>query len=100
VGQRVLWMRGDVLPGDLADDAGLDAEEGADPVEGGGRLIDEQPVTEHEHLLAREQRERVVELLTVPAEPGVVPERRPPGRDPALFLGASLHEVADWFQAR
>ena len=68
VGQRALRVRGDVLPRDLGQQAGLDAEEAADPVEGGGRLVDQQPVPEHQHLLAREQRERVLELLAVPAE--------------------------------
>jgi hypothetical protein len=59
VGQRALRVRGDVLPRDLAQHPGLDPEERADLVEGGGRLVDQQPVAQNKHLLAREQRERV-----------------------------------------
>jgi len=99
VGQRALRVRGDVLPGDLGQQPGLDAEEGADLVEGGGGLVDQQPVPQDKHLLAREQRERVLELLAVPAEPLVVPEGRPAGRDPLLLLGAGADEVADRLQA-
>ena len=99
MGQRALRVRGDVLPGDLGQQPGLDAEEGADLVEGGGRLVDQQPVPQDQHLLAREQRERVRELLAVPAEPLVVPEGRPAGRDPLLLLGAGADEVADRLQA-
>jgi hypothetical protein len=99
VRQRALRVGGDVLPGDLGQQPGLDPEEGADPVEGGGGLVDQQPVPEHQHLLAREQGERVRELLAVAAESLVVPEGRPAGRDPLLLLGAGADEVADRLQA-
>jgi hypothetical protein len=99
VGQRALRVRGHVLPGYLGQQPGLDPEEGADPVEGRGRLVDQQPVADDQHLLAREERERVRELLAVPAEPLVVPERRPAGRDPLLLLGAGADEIADRLQA-
>ena len=58
-GQRALRVGGDVLPRDLGQQPGLDPEEGADLVEGGGRVVDQPPVAEHQHLVAREQRERV-----------------------------------------
>jgi len=98
VGERALRVRGDVLPRDRGEQPGLDPEERADLVEGGGRLVDQQPVTQDQHLLAREQRERVRELLAVAAEPLVVPEGRPAGRDPLLLLGAGADEVADRLQ--
>jgi hypothetical protein len=95
VGQRLLRVRGDVFPGDFGDHPGMDSEEGTDPPQRGGRLVDEPPVADHQQLLAREQRERVVKLRAIFAERGVVAEAGPPGGDPALFLGARLDEVAD-----
>ena len=40
----------------------------------------------------------MVELLGVPAQPGVVPERCPARRHAGILLGAGAHEVADRLQ--
>jgi hypothetical protein len=88
-------MGGDVLPRHLLDQAKLDAEEGADPVEHLGGRVEQLGVAEEQDLLPGEQAVQVLELLAIPAEPDVVPERRPAGRHPAVFLRASAEEVAD-----
>jgi len=88
------------VPRYLGEHPRLDAEESADPVQGLRGLIDEQPVADDQDLIAREEREEVLELLSVTAEPGVVPEAGPAGLDPALFLAAGPDEVADRLQAR
>ena len=100
VPQRRLRVGGDVLPRYLGQHARLDPEEGADPVQGLRGFVDHQPVAQHEDLLAREEREQVLELLAVPAQPGVVPEAGPAGRDPAVLLAARPDEVTDRLQAR
>ena len=83
------------MPRYLGHDPLLDAEEGEDLVQGLVGLVDQPPVAQDEDLLAREEREQVVKLLAVTAQPGVVPEAGPPGRDPAFLLAAGPDEVAD-----
>ena len=93
VRQRRLGMSGDVLPGDFGDDPLLHTEETEDAVEGRGRIIHELAVADDVHLLPGEQRKDVLELLPVPAESRVVPERRPAGGDTPFLLPAGLNEI-------
>ena len=93
-------MGRDVLPRYLGQHARPDPQERADLVQGLPGLIDQQPIAQDQDLLAREQREQVVKLLTVPAQPGIVPETGPACRDPALLLAAGPDEVADGLEAR
>ena len=95
---RRLRVRGHVLTGNLGDDAGLDPEEAADPVQGLGGPVHQVPIAVDQNLLAGEQGEQVRQLLAVPAEPAVVPERRPARLDPPPFLLAGPQDVADRLQ--
>ena len=91
-------MRGDVLPRDLGDKPLFHAQEIEDAVEGGCGLIHQLAVPDNEDLLTGEHREDVLELLAVPPEADVVPERGPARGDAALLLPARLDEVADWLK--
>jgi len=93
-------MGGDVLARYLGEDPLLDAEEGTDPVEHAGRLLDQGAVPEDHDLLPGEHRVQVLKLLAVPAERRVAPELRPARRDPAVFLRAGPHHVINGIQAR
>ena len=84
---------------DGVGDTLLDAQEPADGIERPGRGIDQVPVAQEVHLLTREDRQQVLELLAVTAEALVVPERRVPGRHPAGFCCARLAEVVDGLEA-
>src|SRR5580658_7900491 len=95
VRQRRFGVGGDVVPRHLRQHARLHAEERADPVQGLRGLVDQPPVAQDQDLLAREEREQVLELLAVAAEPGVVPEAGPARGDPALLLAAGPDEVGD-----
>jgi hypothetical protein len=88
------------VPWHLRQQTRLDAEERADPVQGLRGLVDQPPVAQDQDLLAREEREQVLELLAVAPEPGVVPEAGPARRDPALLLFAGPDEVRDRLQTR
>ncbi len=78
---------------DLGDHVLGDPEEPGDPVEGGARVVDEVPVAQHQHLLAREVLEEVGDLAAVHPETAVVPERRPALVDAPRLAGAGLHDV-------
>jgi hypothetical protein len=99
VGKRRLRMGRDVVPRYLGQHAGLDPEKRADPVQALLGLVHQQPVAQDQHLLPREQGEQVLELLAVTAEPDVVPEAGPAGRDPVFLLRAGRDEVPDGLQA-
>jgi hypothetical protein len=81
---------GDVLPGYPGQDPLGDAEERAGPVQGLRGLVDQPPVADDEHLLARDKREQVLQLLAVTAEPGVMPEAGPARGDPARLTSTPL----------
>ena len=98
--QRGFGVGRDVVPRYLGQHPLLDAKEGADLIQGLLGLVDQQPVAQDEDLLAREEREQVLKLLAVTAQPGVVPETGPPGRDPALLFAAGPDEVTERLQAR
>ena len=91
-------MGGHVLARHLRDDPGPHAQEGADRVERQPRRVDQVPVAQDEDLLPREQPEQPLKLLAIPAEAGVMPERRPARRDPALLGRARGREVPDGIQ--
>jgi hypothetical protein len=91
-------MSRDVLPRHLRHHPLLDPEEAEDPAQGPGRGVDQLAVAEDQHLLARDHREQEFQLLPIPAQPGVMPERGPAGADAPWFLGAGLDEVPDRFQ--
>ena len=71
-------MRGHVLPRQAGDDPGLDAEEGADPVERLRRTVDQGEVAQHQHLLAGEHAVQVLQLLAVPQSVLVPPTQSLP----------------------
>jgi len=88
------------VPRHLRQHARRHAEERADLVQGLRGLVDQPAVTQDQHLLTREQREQVLQLLAVTAEAGVVPEAGPARGAPALLLGAGPDEVVHRLQAR
>src|ERR1700722_3644217 len=94
-----LRMGGDVFAGYVVDHALADAEETADPVEGGRRILHEVAVAEDQHLLARENRVQMLHLLSVQAEALVVPELRPARGDPLVLGRAGPDKVVDRIQA-
>ncbi len=93
-----LRVGGHVLARHLRDDPRPHAQEGADLVERQRRRVDQVPVAQDEDLLPREQPEQPLQLLAIPAEAGVMPERRPARRDPAVFGRARGREVPDGIQ--
>src|ERR1035438_7604669 len=93
--ERPLRVSGDILPRHLGDNPLRNAKEGADGVQRLGWRVDQRPVPEHQDVLPREQRVQLLQLLAVPAEPGVVPELGPASGDPAVFVRAGRDEVID-----
>ena len=90
----------DVLRRDGVRDAGCHSEEGADPVEGLPRAVDDLPVAQQQDLLPRHVPVQIAQLLPVAAEPAVVPERRPPGGDPLRLEPDGGREVRFRLEAR
>ena len=99
VAQRLVRVRGHVLPGHLGDDALLDPQEPADLVQRPHRRVNQVTVAQDEHLLLREHLVQVLELLAVPAQPRVVPELRPARRHPAVLVAAGPDEIPDRVKA-
>ena len=77
----------------LVDRGGGDAEERADAVERGQRLVHQLLVAQQEHLVAGEVVEEVCDLPAVHPEPLVVPERSPPVVDALRLPADRLHDV-------
>jgi hypothetical protein len=99
VRQCGLGVGGDVLPWYLGQHTDRHAEERADLIQGMRGLVDQPAVAQYKDLLPREERKQVLQLLPVAAEPQVVPEAGPAGRDPALLLAAGADKVGDGLQA-